>query len=34
MMNDHHAETKSEWRAGITKKDIVNELDAKLQIRV
>lgn len=23
---------KSEWRAGITKKDIVNELDAKLQI--
>lgn len=23
---------KSEWRAGITKKDIVNELDAKMQI--
>src|SRR6478609_949414 len=23
---------KSEWRAGITKKDIINELDAKLQI--
>jgi Cu(I)/Ag(I) efflux system membrane protein CusA/SilA len=23
---------KSEWRAGLTKKDIVNELDAKLQI--
>lgn len=23
---------KSEWRAGVTKKDIVNELDAKLQI--
>lgn len=23
---------KSEWRAGVTKKDIINELDAKLQI--